>query len=188
MGEVIKKYFVVDEVLSKTILSDWRETRSGVESSKAQVLKKFGAVGLLMRGERATALLYSDPLGDDDKRGFKEGRNRFDGEEYYIYEPDLRFKKGKTLKEYLADYNAEVKKAPGFSDYVVRRFSVHADVIGGDSASPSGMSFYRSVAGYYKEKIVLVIPFGGHEDFKLPDLPAELSEIKKSEYVALVEE
>lgn len=188
MGKVIKKYFVVDEVLSKTILSDWRETRSGVESSKAQLLKKFNATALLMRGSRATALLYSERLGDDDSRGFKEGRSRIDGDEYWIYEPDLRFKKGKTLKEYLSDYNSEAKKAPCFSDYVVRRFAAFSDVMGRDSASPSGMSFYRSVAGLCKGQLVLVVPIGGEDEAKLPDLPVELSEIKKSEYVALVEE
>lgn len=187
MSKIIKRYFVGEGELAAKVVTDGLALANAAHKKRTAYLKEIGAGGFWERRNQApfAVVIYA-------KEGQRLGgflppeRHSEDGKKLWVYRPDGRTTIGKkALGDFrgLASFN--------FSDYACKEFGVAHSVIGAHAGSRSGMAMYSASAGYVQKTLVFCIPFGGEKSGihpNEPTIPADLREIKHSEFIALTEE
>lgn len=184
MSNVIKRYFVGQGERAEKVVSDGLALANQARKKRNAYLKAVGADGFWERRNQAPFAVVNYAKEGKRLGGFlPPERHSEDGKKFWVYRPDGRTTIGKqalgTFRE-LATFN--------FSEFACSEFGVAHSVIGAHAASRSGMAMYSSAAGYMQKTLVFYIPFGDDKPASDPVIPADLREIKKSEYIALTEE
>lgn len=184
--EVTMRYFKGDKATAKSLLDEWKESSKPLNEAVAALQQRFGAIGTYGNSRSISGLLHKEkPTGS----GLKIDTIHHQGEKLFVSYPDRRYKEGKVYANELNHCNKLKAKHPDFSGFVVKKLAVDCQVIGPASGSRTGAAMYFSVAGVVKNTLVVKIPAGGDSSSDpFPPIPDCLTEIKKSEFVALTEE
>lgn len=184
MSNVIKRYFVGAGERVAKVVADGLAAANLAQKKRRAYLKEIGADGFWERRNQApTAVVIYTKEGQRLGGFLLPERHSEDGKKFWVYRPDGRTSIGKQV---LGDFRGLATF--NFSDFACEAFGVVHSVIGAHAASRSGMAMYSSAAGYVQKTLVFCIPFGDDKSNKDPTIPADLREIKHSEYIALTEE
>ncbi len=180
MKPVTKRYFKAVGERAERVIQEGLAQLNEANARHRAITRELGAIGTY----GATEMLFPS---EEPRPGLLfNGRTLVDEKTCYRFKPDLRTKVGKYLASTL-------KTIPlfDFSRFACKEFKVGNSVFGPHEHSPSGMAMYESVAGIIKGTLIFAIPFGGdmgNGNPALLEIPADLVEMKYSEYVALTEE
>lgn len=157
-----------------------KEEQEKCFDARRLLMKKYGAEGLLIRGNNVIAVTYINKLDcDDDAFKFlvrNESLEKYSKEKCYAYEPNRRYKKGKEL-------HLDMQKCKGFdySLFACNYFEVGATVL--EYLPKSLGALYISVSGTNGNgDLVFKIPYEDKE--KLPKIPDDFVEITEDEFNA----
>lgn len=155
-------------------------------SKRRELMKKYGAEGLLIIGNDVIAITYNNEFdSNDDAFKFlirKEYLDKYSKEKSYTYEPNRRYKKGKELFE-----DIQGCKAFNSSNYACSYFGVGATVL---------ENYYKSLGCLYVSvgwingngDLVFKIPLDEEGNGKFPEIPDDLVEITEDEFKAGAED
>lgn len=179
MSEVTFRYFVATGERAEQVAADGLENANAIRRLRRELLAELDADAFFEYRQRPPmAVAYKGELAEH-KPGFLPPELHPDGNERWTcYRPDRRTKLGKSLANRmngLGEFD--------FSAFVVGEFGAYRDTIGTDQGR--GVLF-QSVAGYMNKTLVFKIPCGGQAKDFTP--PADMREIKKSEFISLTEE
>lgn len=186
MSYVSKRYFIAEGERAKQVAKAGLDLVNAARKKRADYLDEVGADGLWERRNQAPfGIVFYKETGQ--LPGFlKPEKQSDDGKVFWIHRTDKRTTLGKTALQALSGLASF-----DFSDYACRELGVSHSTIGPHRASRSGLAMYSSVAGVINGVLVCSIPFGGDSggggrgDI---EIPADLREIKYSEYIAMTEE
>ena len=187
MSEVTMRYFVAEGPRAEQVAAEGLAKANDAIAKRRAYLDELGAHAFFERNHQAPyAVAFSAKDGGEKRHGFLSPTVEYhDGERYLIYKPDMRTTAGKEIKQRLGELATF-----NFSDFVCKEFGVSHSTIGAHRASRSGLAMYNSVAGYLRNTLVFKIPFGGDQGGgRVIDIeaPADLREIKHSEFIAITE-
>lgn len=169
------RYFVGNEEITKQLLDTHEEAHKQIMSRYHELFDYLGDTeGFLSRGGRAISPILKNSI---DIKGIECVKIN-DG---YSLLLNKRYKTGKDLFSKMKEFNKFIDKRIDFSDMATSHLKISSMVVDGYAA-------YRTSAGFSKEKLFVMIPIDetGREPF--PTIPDSLTEIKKSEFIALTEE
>ncbi|ECT4008778.1 hypothetical protein H9080_002511 [Salmonella enterica] len=187
------RYFKLNEVDSVKYYKEYQE-KIGKPRKKAvrDFLSACNAVGYLSHQhfgtEHISALLMRENVDCGRNKRTRSDSFDDDGQVLFKVRPDHRYSEGKQLAARLEGVNEKLQELPLFSDWVIRKLGCYAD------ASYVNRGQYLTTwsgAGFYPEKKALVvrIPVGERGEKALPaDMSKALTEIKRSEFIAITEE
>jgi uncharacterized protein DUF5420 len=185
VSTVTKRYFIAEGPRAEKTVEEGVALIKACMVMRRAVIESNGAVNLYGRNGCAPYALVFDHQHADRKPGFCEPEKRIEeGETFYIHKPNKASNIGKDLAATLANV-----KPFSFSEFACKAFGVSHHTVGSCAGSRTGQAMYLSVAGYYAPHLVFGIPFGGEgNQGKEVEIPADLREIKKSEFIAITEE
>jgi hypothetical protein len=191
MSESKRRYFLAEGPKTLAMLQGILDERKRHFAARDALKEEYGADAVFVRNDCDVVAL-----------GFKEKPDiqglRFDGrvDGYHIAYPHLRYKAGKELKQKL--YAASMRMPKGCrhpSDIICLHFDASRWVPVSDGNSRTGMSMAVSVAttidGWARAVLSIPVKEEGAtvgDEFGTLANADELTEIKKSEFVALTEE
>lgn len=187
MSEVTMRYFIGEGARAEQVAKEGMAKVNEAIERRRIFIEEIGAAGLMQRGKSAPYAVVFDSPTADEKPGFlSPSRVHDEGKAMYSYRPDRRTTTGKELAKRLDDLPDF-----DFSNFVVKAFGVSRSAIGANAESRTGQAMYVSVAGFIGKTLIFKIPFGGYSGNNGKDgvdIPADLREIKFSEFIALTEE
>ena len=191
MSNVSFCYFTAEPSVTKRLLADWKNTQTKVAAAEQVLIDHFGTSLLWERGR--TVLGIAKRIAENEKPRDIEGTSvnihnvdAPDGNPalYAVYTPNKRYSAGKWFDGCLKEINKCRHEAPYFDRYVAKLLNCYNEAI----SDENGRSLlHRTRVGISKEKLVIAVPYN-KQDGKIPETPAECTQIKHSEFIALTEE
>ena len=183
MGDQARRYFVMSKEKSSAFMAEFRDAKAPRQDAYKKLMEKYQADTLMvsrssLSGERVQALVFDEE--PEPHRGWKVEKVVFDGKWSWQVTPDRRFKEGKQLDRDISATNA-VDAASLFSPWAIERLKM------GTLVFSSGFMSHAA-AGYVKDQVVVSVPVPNPEQEEFPEIHSDLTEIKKSQFVALTEE
>lgn len=181
--EIIIRYFVGCGDEATGILVKAKTARDAHFARVNNVVEKHGA--RCAWGGRSSISAIAYEIDDGEKAGIKDFFLKpkiaySDGKRYAVYTPDKRYREGKAIfKEFkdIGQFN--------YSDFIMAELGMDCSVFG---VLEGRMVRCVSSAGNYGEKLVVRLPCGGDSRPKEIVVPGFLVELKKSEFIAIIEE
>lgn len=179
-----RRYFVMDEEKSKAFWARYQEALKPGEKAMQEFLKEYGAdntwVSQGLGGESVVGLVFNEHPGE--RKGFKFERRHTEQGFVYVAFPDRRYKEGKALQKGMGTLNSTLGRAACFSGWAADELGMYCERIGDGHISVSA-------AGYQKGRVILAVPVPNEgREPGFPSIHPDLTEIKKSEFVAITEE
>lgn len=191
MSESKRRYFLAEGPKTLAMLQGILEERKRHFAARDALKEEYGADAVFVRND-----CYVVALGFKEKPDIRGLRFGVHSDGYHVAYPNLRFQAGKELQRKL--YAASMRM-PKFckhpSDIICRFFDAARWVPVSDGNSRSGMAMAVSVAttidGWTRAVLSIPVKEEGAtngDEFGILANSDELTEIKKSEFVALTEE
>ncbi|MFJ5538597.1 DUF5420 family protein [Vreelandella titanicae] len=179
-----RRYFVMDEDKSTAFWQRYKEALKPGEEAMKAFLEEFGAdntwVSQGLGGESVIGLVFnSEPK---NCKWLRVEKKHIDTGYVYVAFPNRRYLEGKHLQKQIGLLNTAMGRAADFSSWASHELGMYAERIGDGHISVS-------VAGYQKGRVILAVPMPNEgREPGFPAIHADLTEIKKSEFIALTEE
>lgn len=184
MTTVTIRHFVARGPKAETVKAAAKALSAENHAKRVEFLDEVNAFAFLEYLDCAPHKLVFETADPAPRAGFLAPEKHVeDGRVFHAYKPDLRTKVGKAIRDRLHEM-----KRFSFSDYVLREFGVIHSTIGPHEGSRSGCAMYSSVAGMYDDTLIINIPFGGQGNDRDLEVPADLIELKHSQFIAITEE
>lgn len=151
-------------------------------SKRRDLMKKYSAEGLLIRGNDVIAVTYINKFDcDDDAFKFlarNESLEKHSKEKCYAYEPNRRYKKGKELYE-----DMKRCKSLDTSNYACSYYGVGTTVL---EYLPKTLGCLYVSVGWINGNgdLVFKIPCDKKQNERFPQIPDDLVEITEDEFNA----
>lgn len=184
---MIRQYYKLNTDDSKKLLEQYHLDVSPNVEKRAEMVaefkKDFHTTGRTVYRPKAggrTMVLGYEVEGSDriPKWANRESFNEGDSKHYYLV-PKRNFKRGKEFEEWLIKINRI--EIPSFNEYITGQALIEQPHIIFNSA------VHYAVAGFAKGHVVMSVPTNEETPVVLSG-KLDMEQIKKSEYIALVEE
>ena len=177
-----RRYFVMSEEKSTEFLARYQEAQEPGKKATKEFLAEFGADNTWvcngMSGEHVIGLVYNEK---PDCKWLKVEGQRHNDKAIWVAYPNRRYLEGKHLDKQIGLLNSKRGYASDYSTWAVKELGMQSERMADRYLS-------ISVAGYVKKRVVLSVPVPNCREQQFPSIHPDLTEIKKSEFIALTEE
>lgn len=178
-----RRYFVMSEEKSANFWARYQEAVKPGQEAMSAFIEEYSAdnvwVSQGLGGESVVGLVFNNHPGD--KKGLKIKRKHTSDGYVFVATPNRRYKEGKQLQKQIGLLNSKRGRAADYSNWAINE-------LGMQSERMTDRYLSVSAAGYVKKQVVLSVPAPNFRDQEFPTIHPDLTEIKKSEFIALTEE